>query len=223
MKKLEFVRKSRKQILSTPVFRLHEDVSLHPENGSEGRYYVLDAPDWVNIIALTADHQLLMVRQWRHGTACVELEIPAGGLEHGEDPVEAAKRELLEETGYAPARTTLLGDARPNCAIQSNRCYTVLAEGCTKVGSTKFDAGEMIALELMPLVDLPKRVRDGSLRSGMMLVALLWWMDQTKAIRWPVKPRSSRKSRSRASSPRPPARPGGRRRPSRRSSSRAAR
>jgi ADP-ribose pyrophosphatase len=186
MKKLEFARKSRREMLSTPVFRLHEDVSLHPETGAEGSYYVLEAPDWVNIIALTEDDQLVMVRQWRHGSAAVELEIPAGGLEAGEDPVAAAKRELLEETGYVPREARLLGEARPNCALQSNRVHTVLCEGCVLSGETAFDPGEQISLELMAVADVRDRVKDGTLRSGMMLVAILRWLDDKGLVHWPA-------------------------------------
>jgi 8-oxo-dGTP pyrophosphatase MutT (NUDIX family) len=184
-RKLEFERKSRREILNTPVFRLHEETSLHPETGAEGRYYVLDAPNWVNIIAITEQNELVMVRQWRHGTAAVELEIPAGALEAGEDPVAAATRELLEETGYSPKKAHLLGEARPNSAIQSNHCFTVLCEGCTLTGETHFDPGEQITHELMPMSELRDRVKDGTLRSGMMLVAILWWLDSRGAVAWP--------------------------------------
>ena len=185
-KKLEFVRKSRREIMKTPLFRLQEDVSVHPENGSEGRYYVFDFADWVNMIAVTKDQKLITVRQWRHGTASVELEIPAGGLEAGEDPVVAAGRELLEETGYVASSARLIGEARPNCAIQGNRCFTVVLEGCELKGETKFDPGEVIEVELIPMASLASLVRNGSLRSGMMLVALLWWLDSRDAVDWPL-------------------------------------
>ncbi len=183
--KLEFSRKSSRELLSTPIFRLREDTSEHPVTGHEGRYYVFDFPDWVNIVALTPERELVMVRQWRHGTASVELELPAGALEPGEDPVTAASRELAEETGFAPSRCTLLGNVRPNCAIQSNRCFSVLAEDCRRVGETRFDQGEQIALELLPVAEVMDRVRDGTLRNGMMLVALLFWLDSQGAAAWP--------------------------------------
>lgn len=184
-RKLEFVRKSRREILETPVFRLQEEISTHPETGADGTYYVLDAPDWVNIIAVTAQNELVMARQWRHGSAAVELEIPAGQVEPGEDPVATATRELLEETGFVPKRARLLGEIRPNCAIQSNRCFSVLCEGCELTGNTNFDPGEQIKHELLPLSQLRDRVRDGTLRNGMMLVALLWWLDGDGKIQWP--------------------------------------
>jgi ADP-ribose pyrophosphatase len=187
--KLEFDRKSTRELLQTPVFRLREDIATHPVTEREGRYYVLDCPDWVNIVALTEAREIILVKQWRHGTRSVELEIPAGIVEPGEDPARTAARELEEETGFAPARCTVLGGVHPNCAIQSNRCVSVLAEGCVRKGPTRFDAGEQIELELLPLTDLPRLVRDGTLRNGMMLVALLFWLDAEGTIAWPAGPK----------------------------------
>lgn len=182
---LEFKRKASREVLRTPVFTLREDVSAHPVTGREGRYVVLESPDWVNIVALTAEGEVLLVRQWRHGTRAVELELPAGVMEHGEDPVRTAARELEEETGYRAAKCTLLGSVQVNCAIQENRCFTVLAEGCVLAGPTRFDEGELLTVERVPAARLRSLVREGALRSGMMHVALLWWLEHTGAVRWP--------------------------------------
>ncbi|MBI5514493.1 MAG: NUDIX hydrolase [Deltaproteobacteria bacterium] len=180
-----FERSGERILLETPIFRLREEESRHPDTGHQGRYYVLENPDWVNIVALTPERDLVLVRQWRHGTRRIETEIPAGMLEPGEDPLQAAARELEEETGYTAERWTLLGSARPNAAYQSNTCYTALAEGCRQTHATRFDPGEDLEVELVSLERLRGLVRDGTLANGMMLVGIFWWLERTGAVGWP--------------------------------------
>jgi ADP-ribose diphosphatase len=172
-----FVVSESRVLLETPIFRLREDRATHPDTGHSGNYYVLENPDWVNMVALTREGQLLLVRQWRHGTGSVELELPAGMVEPGEPPEEAAARELLEETGYAADRVTRLGSVRPNCAYQTNTCTSVLLEGCHLVGPTRFDPGEDIEHLLVDPKAVPELVRSGELRNGMVITALFFWLD----------------------------------------------
>ena len=87
----------------------------------EGDFYVLDTNDWVNVIALTPDHEIVLVRQFRYGSKEQSLEPPGGVVERGEDPLVAGLRELQEETGYVGELPELLGVVRPNAAILSNR------------------------------------------------------------------------------------------------------
>jgi 8-oxo-dGTP pyrophosphatase MutT (NUDIX family) len=175
-----FSRTSSEPLLETPIFKLRRDVSQHPVSGREGKYYVLEAPDWVNTIALTEDNQFLMVRQFRHGIREVTLEMPAGMIEPGEDPVVAAARELREETGYEASKLTLLGETSPNAAFMDNRCFTVLCEGCRPLHATDFDPGEDIEIELIPADELMTLARQGKLRNSLSLVALFWWLERGK-------------------------------------------
>jgi hypothetical protein len=161
-----FIRHGSEHLLDTPIFRLRRDRAEHPETGHVGDYFVLENPDWVNVVALTADRHVLLVRQWRHGTATVELELPA-------------------ETGYAAGRLTLLGEVAPNAAFQRNTCFTVLAEDCVHDGPTRFDAGEDIELVLEPLTRLPTLLREGTFRNALVLIGLLWWLDQQGRVDWP--------------------------------------
>jgi len=172
-----FTVASSRILLETPIFRLREDRSTHPETGHTGTYYVLENPDWVNMVPVTREGKILLVRQWRHGTASVELELPAGMVEPGEAPEVAAARELLEETGFAADRVTRLGSVRPNCAYQNNTCTSVLLEGCHRAGTTSFDPGEDIEYLLVDPDQLPELVRSGELRNGMVIAALFWWLD----------------------------------------------
>lgn len=179
-----FKRHGREEILQTPIFRLHREKAEHPRSGHVGSYYILEVPDWVNIIARTSEGEFLLVRQWRHGSSEFELELPAGALDEGETPEEAAARELQEETGFVAEKLTLLGSAMPNCAYQSNRCYSVLAEGCRPNGGTKFDPGEDIELVKLPFEELARLFRNGTVRNGMGICAMFFWLDQSGKIDW---------------------------------------
>src|SRR5664279_4692538 len=104
----------------------------------------MHAPDWVNVLALTPDHRLVLVRQFRFGVDAFSLEIPGGVMEPDEDPVAAGLRELREETGFTGRGARLLGSVHPNPAIQSNRCHIVLVEEAVRTEALEWDADEEI-------------------------------------------------------------------------------
>nr|WP_276599476.1 NUDIX hydrolase [Nannocystis sp. SCPEA4] len=163
---------------------MHEIEAEHPRTGSRRQYVTLDAPDWVNLVALTPEGQLVLVRQWRHGTRRFELELPAGAIDRGETPEQAAARELLEETGYSAATISRLGEVAPNAAFQHNRCYTVLAEGCVRTGETDFDEGEDIEIVLCSPSELRAQL-GGPVLNAMVFCGLYWWFERQGRVAWP--------------------------------------
>ena len=126
----------------------------------------------MNVIAVTEDGKVVLVRQYRHGTGEVTLEIPGGAVEKDDrSPLLAARRELLEETGFAAKRWRRLGVVHPNPAILSNACTTYLAEGARRVADPTPDAGEDLTVELVSLRALPGLVRSGAIRHSLVVAA----------------------------------------------------
>jgi 8-oxo-dGTP pyrophosphatase MutT (NUDIX family) len=153
------------------VFSIRTDTTLSPRTGKEHDFYVIESRDWINIIPLTDDHQVVMIRQYRHGSREVTLEIPGGLVDHGETPKKASARELLEETGYRVKKWEKIGVVNPNPALFNNRCHTFLARGIQKVTKPTPDQTEDIEVVLIPLVDIPKLILEGKIDHAMVITA----------------------------------------------------
>jgi len=160
-----------RDIASWHVIRLREDRYRFEPSGREGEFVVCDTPDWVLVIAITPEEQVVFVRQYRHGVREVVLEIPGGIIDAGETPEAAAVRELLEETGYTAERVRVLGRLMPNPAMNSAHFHAVLAEGCRPTVAQSLDPFERIDVVLHPLSEVPAMLRRGELVHAQVIAA----------------------------------------------------
>ena len=155
------------------IFSIRSDEKISPRTGKKVDFFVIDCVNWVNVVALTPDRQLVMVEQYRHGSNTVELEIPGGMMDAADsDPVATGLRELREETGYEGNNARVIGKVFPNPAIMSNTCFTVLIENCHPSHPTEFDHGEDITARLIPAADAPALVADGAIKHALVVAAL---------------------------------------------------
>lgn len=152
------------------VFRVRADKALSPRTNGAGVFYTLESNDWVNVIPITPSGDVVMIRQYRHGSRRVTLEIP-GGLVEESDPGAAGARELAEETGYAGEAPALLGAVNPNPAIFNNLCYTYLIENARKTKPLTLDTNEDIEVDLVPLERIPALIKEGTIDHALVIVA----------------------------------------------------
>lgn len=160
------------------VFDLMRETYISPRTGNQYPFYILQTCDWANIIPITPEHEVVMIRQFRAGIRTFTLEIPGGLIDPTDSsPMEAAKREMNEETGYDSDHIIPLGTVHPNPAIMNNRCYTFLATDVRLKGSQKLDMGEDIEVTLISLSKIPELIRNGEITHSQVLNAFHWLQD----------------------------------------------
>jgi ADP-ribose pyrophosphatase len=155
----------------------------HIEEGG-APFYRLRCPDWINVIPLMEDGNVVFVRQYRHGIGSETLEVPGGQMDTGDRyPLEAGRRELLEETGYAGEDWEPLGWVHPNPAILDNRCHSFLVRNARRVAAIRNDPNEHTEVELIPLSDVSSLILEGTITHALVLNAFhflaLKWGDFT--------------------------------------------
>jgi 8-oxo-dGTP pyrophosphatase MutT (NUDIX family) len=178
-KLLPFEELSRGEPDQRHVFAVRSDRVRSQTSGRELDVDRIVSPNWVNVVAFAeeaGERVLLCVRQWRFGRGSFSLEIPAGIIDPGEEPRAAALRELREETGFAPARddeVVALGFTEPNPAILTNEQHTFLVKRAVSVGELALDDTEEIEVVKVPVARVDELVREGTLKSAVVLAALL--------------------------------------------------
>lgn len=176
-------RKNSKEIADCRVFKVREDFCERDGDGKEASFFVLENPDWINIIALTKDEQVILIEQFRHGTREITLEIPSGMVDEDEKPKATAKRELSEETGFSSGNIVLIGKSKPNPAIQGNEMFHFLAVDCEKTGETDFDEHESIVTKLFPLEKVDELIETGKITHSLAIAAFRYFSIYNKKRR----------------------------------------
>ncbi len=165
------------------IFQVRLDQVSNPRTGRTMTRVVLEAPDWVNVIALTAARRVVLVRQFRFGCRELTVEIPGGIVDAGESSRQAAARELLEETGYAAERWTSLGAVQPNPAFLDNLCHHWLAEGARRIQDPRPEGGEDIEVFEADLEELRRMIGRGEIRHSLVISAVCRVLDLRLAER----------------------------------------
>ena len=155
------------------IFGVRRQRSRHNASSRDGLFSIVDSPDWINVVAITPDENVIMVRQFRHGTDSITLEIPGGLVDPGEDMLSAAQRELREETGYVSDEWRALGPIHPNPAFMTNQCGLFLATNARCTSQLELDPNEVIEVVSHPLRDVPSLIETGVITHSLVLSAFL--------------------------------------------------
>ena len=170
---------STEYLIKRPWLTARRDCVSLPDGRINDEYYLLEYPDWVNVLAITDNGSFVMIEQYRHGIDRVITELCAGVIEDGEDPETAARRELLEETGYSGGKWSLLSVICQNPSTCNNYTYCFLAEGVVLTSDQHLDATEDIAVRLMSENQLCEMLMNDEMKQAMM-AAPLWKYFATK-------------------------------------------
>ncbi len=187
--KLKWKCGPKKSLLKTVVFDVTSSTNTHEEGGHSvhGDYIVLDAPDWVIVmpeLQENADSQkeFFMVKQWRHGSKCLSVEFPGGVIDKGEKPEEAARRELLEETGCRAGKLTKLGEVNPNPALFSNHVHIFLAQELECTNTQDLDSDEFVNVIKVPVEQIISDMGTEQFPHALMSTAMCFYLKEKQGF-----------------------------------------
>jgi ADP-ribose pyrophosphatase len=160
-------------LLDCEIFSVERSTAESPTQGTQHEFYRIRCSDWVQVVPVTAAGQIVMIRQYRHGSRKLTLEIPGGLIDPGETPAESAARECLEETGYRAGVLRPLGALNPNPALFPNRLHAFYAEGVERVADIQNSATEHTELVLVPSARLEELLTEGIIEHAL-VAGTLW-------------------------------------------------
>ena len=154
------------------IFQARYDWVRNPRNAKSMRAVILETPDFVNVVAVTPEKKIVVVRQYRFGVGRTTTEIPAGLMDQDETPEQAVMRELREETGYTSTQWKYLGWVEPNPAYPDNVCHEWLALDVVKTSEPELDEGEEITVAELSLEEVREEIKRGRMRNALTLLSL---------------------------------------------------
>jgi 8-oxo-dGTP pyrophosphatase MutT (NUDIX family) len=158
------------------VFSVSRTLAKSPRTGGSHSFYRIDSADWVNIVPITPSGDVVLVKQYRHGMKDFTVETPGGMVDRGETPMEAAGRELLEETGYRAAEIVPLGGVNPNPALFGNTLHAFLGRDAEKVAEVRNESTEETHVEVVSPAELRRLVSAGAVNHAL-VIAVLYLLD----------------------------------------------
>jgi len=176
-------RLESERLLETPYFALRSDRLRLPGGAVKDPYYVVERPDAAIIFPLTGEGEAVLVRQYRPPLERMELGLPAGLVEEGERPEAAARRELLEETGYSGGEWEPLGALASSPSLKDNWAYLFLARGVEEMAPPDPDEHELVETVRVPVGELLGLIRAGEIVSSSGVAAVMLALERLREER----------------------------------------
>lgn len=173
---------SSEYLFRRPWLTARRDVVRLPNGNEIPEFYVLEYPDWVNIIAVTNDDKFVMIRQYRHGIDQTRYELVAGCVDPGEDELTAAKRELFEETGYGNGTWRKISVISGNPSTINNWTHCFVAEGVEQVSTQHLEQSEDISVHLLTVEEVRWLMDNDEIKQSLMLAPLWKYFAEKKLL-----------------------------------------